>query len=56
MRPASIRSCHQSVACTSSRQAREVFQSSRTSWSSNTIADGTVDSSQRTGSGDHECR
>ena len=36
------------VACISRRQSREVFQSSRTSWSSKIIDVGTVDSSQRT--------
>ena len=42
-----MRSCHQSVASISSFHAREVFQSSRMSWSSKIIALGTVDSSQR---------
>ena len=40
-------SSHQSVSCISSTQAREMFQSSCTSWSSKIIAVGTVDSSQR---------
>ena len=43
-----IRSCHQTVACISRRQASEVFQSSRTSWSSKIIEVGSVDSSHRT--------
>ena len=49
-----MRSCHQFVACMSRRQAFEVFQSSRTSWSSKIIEVGTVDSSQRTSGSSHD--
>ena len=42
-----MRSCHQEVASISSFHAREVFQSSRMSWSSKIIALGSVESSQR---------
>ncbi len=51
-----IRSRHQGVVRICSRHVAEVFQSSRTSWSSKIIADGTVDSSQRTSGSDHESR
>ena len=43
-----IRSSHHDVCCISRRHSAEVFQSSRTSWSSKIIEDGMVDSSQRT--------
>nr|WP_246074567.1 hypothetical protein [Marihabitans asiaticum] len=45
--PATIRSCHHEVASICRRQASEVFQSSRTSWSSKIITLGSVESSQR---------
>ena len=40
-------SSHQSVACISSSQAAEMFQSSCTSWSSKIIDVDTVENSQR---------
>ena len=48
-----MRSCHQSVASISSFQAREVFQSSRMSWSSKIMTLGSVLSSQRLIGSDH---
>ena len=42
-----MRSCHHVVARISRRHDHEVFQSSRMSWSSKIIAEGTVDSTQR---------
>ena len=38
-----MRSCHHVVARMSRRHDHEVFQSSRMSWSSNIIAEGTVE-------------
>ena len=52
--PPTIRSSHQPVARMSSTQVRDVFQSSWTSWSSKTIAVGTVESSQRMCGSDHD--
>jgi hypothetical protein len=43
-----MRSSHQGSVAISSDHRVDRFQSSTTSWSSNTIAVGTVDSSQRT--------
>jgi hypothetical protein len=54
--PETIRSCHHVVARISRRQDHEVFQSSRMSWSSKIIADGTVDSTQRITSSLHASR
>src|SRR3954469_7285386 len=51
--PPSMRSCHQDVPFMSVRHSCEVFQSSRTSWSSKIIDVGTVESSQRT-AGSHQ--
>ena len=51
-----MRPCHQEVASISSFQAREVFQSSRMSWSSKIIALGSVESSQRLTGSDHASR
>ena len=51
-----IRSCHHDVASISSFHDCEVFQSSRTSWSSKIIALGTVDSSQRFAGSVHASR
>jgi hypothetical protein len=56
MRPPSIRAAHQSVACMVRRHSAEVFQSSWTSWSSNTIAVGSVDSTQRMSGSLHASR
>ena len=42
-----MRCGHHGLLAISSRQACEVFQSSRTSWSSKIIAVGTVESSHR---------
>ena len=42
-----MRSCHHVVARISRRHDHDVFQSSRMSWSSKIIAEGTVDSTQR---------
>lgn len=46
-----MRSSHQSVERMSSIQAREMFQSSMTSWSSKIIIEGSEASSQRSSSG-----
>ena len=54
--PPTIRSCHQLVDSMSTRQAWEVFQSSRMSWSSKIIALGTVESSQRMSGSSHDSR
>ena len=51
-----MRSSHHDVCCMSWRQACEVFQSSRTSWSSKIIDDGTLDSSHRTSGSVHDSR
>ena len=51
-----MRSCHHVVARISRRQDHEVFQSSRMSWSSNIIAEGSVESAQRTTSSLHASR
>ena len=51
-----MRAAHQSVACIVRRQVAEVFQSSCTSWSSNTIAVGSVDSTQRMSGSLHASR
>ncbi len=56
MSPPTRRSSHQEVARTSASQAAEQFQSSSRSWSSQIIALGTVESSQRTGGSDHDSR
>ena len=48
MYPPVNRSRHHGARVISRRQAREVFQSSCTSWSSKTMADGTVLRSHRT--------
>jgi hypothetical protein len=55
-KPPTIRSSHHPLARISSTQSRDVFQSSWTSWSSKTIAEETVDRSQRIGGSDHAVR
>ena len=54
MIPPSTRSCHHACARISRTQRAEMFQSSCMSWSSQTIAVGTVDSSQRITGSRHE--
>jgi hypothetical protein len=49
-----MRSSHQPCARALATQSRDVFQSSMTSWSSKIIAEGTVESSQRTAGSLHE--
>jgi hypothetical protein len=56
MKPPTMRSSHQPRERMSRTQSCEVFQSSWTSWSSKTMADGTVESSQRMWGCDHDSR
>ena len=51
-----MRSSHHPVARLSTTQVFDVFQSSCTSWSSKTIALGTVESSHRMCGSDHDSR
>ncbi len=56
MKAPTMRSCHHDVRRIFSTQAEELFQSSETSWSSQIIVLGTVESSQRTSGSLHASR
>ena len=51
-----MRASHHGSDRISSTHELEMFQSSRTSWSSKIIVDGTVESSQRMSGSDHDSR